>query len=280
MRAMVPCRVTRMSASAAPVQRPDQLAGEEPLEIQVGRRAFSITMRTPGNDFDLVAGFLLSEGVIWRADQVSRMDFGRGIGPDGLRDFNTVNVTLSSGVSPPDASLERHVYTSSSCGICGTASIDAVRKASHHRVAHDPVVLDVRDVLELPARLRGEQPNFDRTGGVHAAALFTDDGTGALHLVCAAEDVGRHNAVDKVLGNALLQGQLPLEGSVLQVSGRASFELAQKAVMAGVPILSAVGAPSSLAVDLGVEQGLTVVAFNNGATLNVYSQPRRIRPAG
>lgn len=270
-----------MSATGEVRQRPDQLAGEEPLEIRLGGRAFSITMRTPGADFDLVAGFLLSEGVVWHAGHVRRMDYAQGIGPDGLRDFNTVEVTLAPDVALPDTSLERHVYTSSSCGICGTASMDAVRKASHHEVKFDPLVLDVGRVLELPSRLRAEQPNFDRTGGVHAAALFLhDEATDTLGLLCAAEDVGRHNAVDKVLGHATLQGWLPLRRTVLQVSGRASFELVQKAAMAGVPMLSAVSAPSSLAVQLADDQGLTVVAFNNGKTLNVYTHMDRVRSPG
>lgn len=277
-RAVVRCRVQTMSASGEVRQRPDQLAGEEPLEIRLAGRPFSVTMRTPGQDFDLVAGFLLSEGVIWEADHIRRMDFGTGVGPDGLKDFNTVEVTLAPGVPLPDTSLERHVYTSSSCGICGTASIEAVRKASQHEVKFDPLSVHVTDVLELPSRLRRVQPNFDRTGGVHAAAVFAQDADGrGLTLVCSAEDVGRHNAVDKVLGKAVLQGWLPLSGTVLQVSGRASFELVQKAAMAGVPIISAVSAPSSLAVELGVERGLTVVAFNNGSTLNVYSHPDRVR---
>ena len=249
------------------------------MEIRLAGSPFSVTMRTPGQDFDLVAGFLLSEGVIWHPDQVRRLDYSTSIGADGLRDFNTVEVTLSPGVALPSTSMERHVYTSSSCGICGTASMEAVRKASHFDVTQDPVTVGVQTILELPDRLRAEQANFDRTGGVHAAALFTDDGAGGLGLMFSAEDVGRHNAVDKVLGHALLQGQLPLRGAVLQVSGRASFELAQKAIMAGVPILSAVSAPSSLAVQLAAEQGLTVVAFNNGRTLNVYTHERRIRAA-
>ncbi len=279
-RAVVRCRVQTMSASGETRYRPDQLAGEEPLEIRLAGRPFSVTMRTPGQDFDLVAGFLLSEGVVWDTEQIRRMDFGPGIGADGLRDFNTVEVTLAPEVALPDTSMERHVYTSSSCGICGTASIEAVRKASHHDVKHDAVTVDVRTILALPSRLRAEQSNFNRTGGTHAAAIFMDDdGSGDLRLIASAEDVGRHNAVDKVLGKALLQGRLPLRGSVLQVSGRASFELAQKAVMAGVPILSAVSAPSSLAVELGTERDLTIVAFNNGKTLNVYSHEDRIKPA-
>ncbi len=277
-RAIVRRRIQTMSAAGEVRHRPDQLAGEEPLEIRLAGRPFSVTMRTPGQDFDLVAGFLLSEGVIWDAGHIKRMDYGPGVGADGLRDFNTVDVTLAPGVKLPDTSMERHVYTSSSCGICGTASIDAVRKASHHEVKFDPLTVAVTTILDLPSRLRAQQANFDRTGGVHAAALFIDDdGSGNLRLISSAEDVGRHNAVDKVLGSAVLHGNLPLRSTVLQVSGRASFELAQKTVMAGVPILSAVSAPSSLAVELGDQQGLTVVAFNNGSTLNVYSHPDRIR---
>lgn len=277
-RAVVRCRVQTMWASGQVRQRPDQLAGEEPLEIRLAGRPFSVTMRTPGQDFHLVAGFLLSEGVIWDTGHITRIDYGPGVGHDGLKDFNTVEVTLAPGLSLPDTSLERHVYTSSSCGICGTASIEAVRKSSHHEVKFDPLTVLVTDILELPSRLRAQQANFDRTGGMHAAAIFArDEDSGGLRLLSAAEDVGRHNAVDKVLGSAVLQGLLPLRGTVLQVSGRASFELVQKAAMAGVPILSAVSAPSSLAVELGIEHGLTVVAFNNGSTLNVYSHPDRIR---
>ncbi len=277
-RAIVRWRVQTMSASGPTGHKPDQLAGEEPMEIRLFGTPFSVTMRTPGQDFDLVAGFLLSEGVIWHREQIRRMDFGRGIGADGLRDYNTVEVILAPDVPLPDTSMERHVYTSSSCGICGTASIEAVRKASHHELKWNPFTVDVSTVLELPDRLRAEQANFDRTGGVHAAAIFVDDDeSGDLRLLMSAEDVGRHNAVDKVLGRALLQGHLPLRRAVLQVSGRASFELAQKAVMAGIPILSAVSAPSSLAVELGVERDLTVVAFNNGRTLNVYTHQDRIR---
>lgn len=279
-RAVVRCRVQKMSATGEVRLGPDQLAGEEPLEIRLGGRPFSVTMRTPGQDFDLVAGFLLSEGVIWDQGQIRRIDYGPGVGPDGLKDFNTVEVSLAPGLSLPDTSLDRHVYTSSSCGICGTASIEAVRKTTHHEVKFDPLVVPVASILELPTRLRAEQANFARTGGMHAAALFIhDDDGGGLRLLAAAEDVGRHNAVDKVLGNSVLQGLLPLRGTVLQVSGRASFELVQKAAMAGVPVLSAVSAPSSLAVELGTESGLTVVAFNNGSTLNVYSHPDRIRSA-
>lgn len=267
-----------MSVSGETSHKPDQLAGEEPLEIRMGGKPFSVTMRTPGQDFDLVAGFLLSEGVIWGAEQIRRMDYARGIAPDGLRDFNTVEVTLAPGVALPDPSLERHVYTSSSCGICGTASIDAVKKATHHEVKFDSMTVPVRQILELPSRLREQQAIFDRTGGVHAAALFmSEEGSNSLRFVSCAEDVGRHNAVDKVLGAAALNGLLPLRGAILQVSGRASFELVQKAVMAGVPMLSAVSAPSSLAVELATEQELTLVAFNNGRTLNAYSHPDRIR---
>lgn len=279
VRAIVRCRVQTMSASGEVRHKPDQLTGEEPLEIRLAGRPFSVTMRTPGQDFDLVAGFLLSESVVWHGEQIRRIDYGSSIGTDGLRDYNTVDVALAPGTALPNTSMERNIYTSSSCGICGTASIDAVQKASHYDVATDPLKVGVQDILDLPSRLRVEQTNFDRTGGTHAAALFADEGSGGLRLVASAEDVGRHNAVDKVLGSVLLRGLLPLRATVLQVSGRASFELVQKAVMAGVPILSAVSAPSSLAVKLGTEQGLTVVAFNNGRTLNVYSHSDRIRSA-
>jgi FdhD protein len=255
----------------------DHLAGEEPLEIRVHGTPFTVTMRTPGHDFDLVAGFLVSEGVVHTRDQIARMDYRAGIGATGERDYNVVDVRLAVGVAQPDASMQRHVYTSSSCGVCGTASIDAVRKVSRHDVASDRVTVRLDHLLALPDRLRERQDVFSRTGGVHAAALFapSSDG-GAPLLLCVREDVGRHNAVDKVVGWALREGMLPAVGGVLQVSGRASFELVQKAAMAGIPVLSAVSAPSALAVELADELGVTVVGFNRGDRLNAYTHVERL----
>lgn len=266
-----PWRVTRWRADGSERTRADVLAGEEPLEIRVAGAPFSVTMRTPGHDFELVAGFLVSEGVVTDREDIRSMDYRSGIAAGGERDYNVVDVRLAEGVAPPDPSLERHVYTSSSCGVCGSASIEAVRKSSPYAVSQDPLSLRVEEVLGLPERLRAGQSVFERTGGVHAAGLFLDG-----ELVCVREDVGRHNAVDKVIGWALLEGRLPATGSVLQVSGRASFELVQKAAMAGIPVLSAVSAPSALAVDLGEELGLTVIGFNRGESLNVYSRGDRL----
>ena len=273
-------RVRRLSAEGAVRDRADLLAGEEPLEVRVGGRSFSVTMRTPGDDFDLAVGFLHGEGVVASWDDVAQIDYRSGIGADGMRDYNIVDVRLAEGVAPPDPSLERHVYTSSSCGVCGTASIESVRRTSSHDLGADRVGLPLADLLALPDRLRESQAVFDRTGGVHAAGLFVPSTAGpGLELVCLREDVGRHNAVDKVVGWALRERGMPLAGAVLQVSGRASFELVQKAALAGIPVLSAVSAPSSLAVELAEEVGLTLIGFNRGRSLNVYTGGERVLAA-
>lgn len=268
-------RVTRLSADGAVRERADTLAGEEPLEVRVGGRPFSVTMRTPGSDFDLAVGFLHGEGVVRGWDDVAQIDYRSGIGADGQRDYNVVDVTLAEGVAPPDPSLERHVYTSSSCGICGTSSIEAVRRTGEHDLRVDRVAHPLAQLLALPDRLREGQQVFDRTGGVHASGLFLP-GADGLEPVCVREDVGRHNAVDKVVGWALRERGMPVPGAVLQVSGRASFELVQKAALAGIATLSAVSAPSALAVELGEELGMTVVGFNRGSSLNVYCGRERV----
>lgn len=250
----------------------DELAAEEPLEIRIGGRSFSVTMRTPGDDFDLVAGFLVSEGVASRTEHLPRMIVCAGE-PGEPSTYNVIDVTLGPGATPPDPSAERHVYTTSSCGICGTASIEAVRKASAFgapETAHPAV--DLATLLALPDRLRAGQAVFERTGGVHAAGLFSTDGA----LVCLREDVGRHNAVDKVVGWALREGRLPLRDHVLQVSGRASFELVQKCAMAGIPVMSAVSAPSSLAVELARDAGITLAGFSRGTSVNIYAGAQRV----
>ena len=267
--------VLRLEQGGEHQRRVDQLAGEEPLEIRIGGASFSVTMRTPGADVELVAGFLVSEGVIWQPGQVLQMDYG-GVTPQGQRDYNVLNVHLADGVRLPDA--VRHVYTTSSCGVCGTASIEAVRKSSAYPVAADQSTFHPVHLAGLPDRLREHQEVFLRTGGTHAAAIFAPDAEGSLQLRCVREDVGRHNAVDKVVGWALGAGALPLRGTVLQVSGRASFELVQKAAMAGIPVLSAVSAPSALAVETAKELGLTVIGFNRHDRLNVYTAAHRVRP--
>ena len=254
--------------------REDVLAVEEPLEIRLGRMSFSVTMRTPGDDFDLVAGFLVSEGVIWSADQLVSLRFCAGEDENGMQTFNVVEAQLRPDVPLPDTG--RNVYTSSSCGICGTDSIDSVRKSSHYSPQDDPVTMDAHVLASLPALLRESQRVFEETGGVHAAGLFRINDDGAVQLLCLREDVGRHNAVDKVVGWALREGLLPLRGTVLQVSGRASFELVQKAALAGIPVLSAVSAPSSLAVELAEASGLTLAGFSRGTSLNVYAGDARV----
>ncbi|MBT8159899.1 MULTISPECIES: formate dehydrogenase accessory sulfurtransferase FdhD [Arthrobacter] len=254
--------------------REDFLAVEEPLEVRLGHLSFSVTMRTPGDDFDLVAGFLVSEGVIWDAEQLISLRFCAGEDENGVQTFNVVEAQLRPDVVLPE--IGRNVYTSSSCGICGTDSIEAVRKSSHFSPADDPLAIPVEVLASLPDRLREAQAVFDKTGGVHAAGLFRIHDDGEPELLCLREDVGRHNAVDKVVGWALREGLLPLRGTVLQVSGRASFELVQKAALAGIPVLAAVSAPSSLAVELAQDTGLTLVGFSRGTSLNVYAGSERV----
>lgn len=256
--------------------RPDTLVAEEPLEIRLNGKPLAITMRTPGDDFALAAGFLVSEGVLGRADELQNIVYCAGATVDGSNTYNVVDVRTAPGVVIPDITLERNVYTTSSCGLCGKASLDSVRTTARWAIDDGadapPVRLEPALLAGLPDRLRAAQRVFDRTGGLHAAALFTEDG----ELLDVREDVGRHNAVDKLVGRALQRGDLPLSRTVLLVSGRASFELAQKAVMAGIPVLAAVSAPSSLAVDLAAETGLTLVGFLRGPSMNVYAGEHRI----
>ena len=254
-------------------QCPDTLAAEEPLEIRVGGRALTVTMRTPGHDFDLAAGFLVSEGAVYAADQVAGIRYCAGATADGGNTYNVVDVALAPGVAAPDASLERNFYTTSSCGLCGKASLEAVRTSAKWSVADDALCIAPEVLATLPDQLRAAQRVFDTTGGLHAAGLFTAGG----ELLCLREDVGRHNAVDKVVGHALREGLLPLRGTILMVSGRASFELVQKALMAGIPMLAAVSAPSSLAVDLAADNGLTLVGFLRGTSMNIYAGAERLQ---
>ncbi|MHB8273225.1 MAG: formate dehydrogenase accessory sulfurtransferase FdhD [Dermatophilaceae bacterium] len=255
----------------------DVLAVEEPLEIRVGGRPLAVTMRTPGHDFDLAAGFLVSEGVITRGEQLSTVRYCAGATEEGLNTYNVLDVTLAPGVAPPDPSLERSFYTTSSCGLCGKASIDAVRTQSAYDVRDDVLRIDAALLTTFPVKLRAGQAVFDKTGGLHAAALF--DGVSGQMLVIR-EDVGRHNAVDKVVGWALKEDRLPLGGTVLMVSGRASFELTQKAMMAGIPVLAAVSAPSSLAADLATEVGMTLVGFMRGSSMVMYAGSERVVGTG
>ncbi|MFI5961936.1 formate dehydrogenase accessory sulfurtransferase FdhD [Streptomyces asoensis] len=254
--------------------RPDTLVAEEPLEIRLDGKPLAITMRTPGDDFALAAGFLVSEGVLACASDLLNIVYCAGAtGDGGANTYNVVDVRTAPGVKIPDITLERNVYTTSSCGLCGKASLDAVRTTTRWPIADTPPLRIAPALLtSLPDRLREAQRVFDRTGGLHAAALFSEEG----ELLDAREDVGRHNAVDKLVGRALQNGDLPLSRTILMVSGRASFELAQKAVMAGIPVLAAVSAPSSLAVDLAAETGLTLVGFLRGSSMNVYAGEDRI----
>jgi len=255
----------------------DVLAVEEPLEIRVGGRPMAVTMRTPGHDFDLAAGFLVSEGVISRGEHLSAARYCAGTNDEGINTYNVLDVTLAPGVPPPDPSLERSFYTTSSCGLCGKASIDAVRTHSAYEVRDDALRVDARLLSRLPSDLRAGQSVFEKTGGLHAAALF-DGVTGTMLVI--REDVGRHNAVDKVVGWALKEDRLPLRGTVLMVSGRASFELTQKAMMAGIPVLAAVSAASSLAAEFATEVGMTLVGFMRGDSMVLYAGSERVVVTG
>ena len=265
-------RATHLSGSDA-TQRPETLVVEEPLEIRLNGSPLTVTMRTPGSDIELAQGFLLTEGVITGRADVLTVRYCRGAGEDGLNTYNVLDVQLAPGVRLPDVDVRRNFYTTSSCGICGKASLEAVATITSHSPGDDPAVIAAETVTALPGRLRAAQKVFASTGGLHAAGLFTTDGT----LVVAREDIGRHNAVDKVIGWAIEQNRIPLAGMVLLVSGRASFELVQKAVMAGVPVMAAVSAPSSLAVELAEQSGVTLAGFLRGDSMNVYSRPDRIK---
>ncbi|MEU3310133.1 formate dehydrogenase accessory sulfurtransferase FdhD [Nocardiopsis sp. NPDC006832] len=253
-------------------ERADTLVAEEPLEVRIDGSPLTVTMRTPGNDFDLAAGFLVGEGVVHHTEDVRVIRYCAGATEDGSNTFNVLDVSLAPHVPTPDTSLERNFYTTSSCGLCGKASLDAVRTQARWSVTENEAGVGLSTLTRLPDRLREAQRVFDRTGGLHAAGLFTTEG----ELLVVREDVGRHNAVDKVVGWALREGRLPLRESVLMVSGRASFELVQKAWMAGIPTLAAVSAPSSLAVDLATEAGMTLVGFLRGESMNVYAGRERV----
>ena len=259
-------------ASGAQVERPDTIAVEEPLEIRVGSDPLATTMRTPGDDFDLAIGHLLTEGLLHAADEVSTLMHCTDVGEDGLPTYNVVEVALAPGAVLHRAPRERTESMTSACGVCGSASIDDVRTRSRFAVADDPLVLDAGVIASLPDTLRAQQPVFERTGGVHAAGLATADG----RFLAVREDVGRHNAVDKVVGAVARDRGLPFAATVLVVSARASFEIVQKAAMAGVPAVVAVGAPSSLAVELATEAGITLVAFTRPPRFSVYSRPDRL----
>jgi FdhD protein len=265
-------RIELTPEGARSVSRPDTLTVEEPLEIRVQGRALSVTMRTPGDDFDLTVGFLTTEGLISGAQDVATLMHCQDAGEDGRPTYNVVDVVLAAGVPIPDVSVERNFYTTSSCGVCGKASIDAVRTISPYDVKTALPQVDPQVLGRLPDTLRENQKVFERTGGLHAAALFTPSG----ELLAVREDVGRHNAVDKLIGWAAREGRLPLDETIQMLSGRASFELTQKAAMAGIPVLAAVSAPSHLAVQLAEECGLTLVGFLRPPRMTVYARADRL----
>jgi FdhD protein len=262
--------------SSTPFQ--DLLAVEEPLEIRLGDQSVSVTMRTPGHDFDLAAGFLFTEGILDGASQIReirRPHAANGNGNSGAnprRIGNSVTVELNSGVDVDLDRLRRHFYTTSSCGVCGKASIEAIEMRGCPVLPRNAPLVQSSIIHQLPSALRNAQAVFERTGGLHAAALFSSDGT----LQLLREDVGRHNAVDKLIGAEMLAGHIPLDNRLMFVSSRASFELVQKVLVAGVPILAAVGAPSSLAVETAQRFNLTLLGFVRDGRFNIYSGASRI----
>jgi FdhD protein len=256
---------------------PDLLAIEEPLEIRLGYddrvQNLAVTMRTPGQDTDLALGFLFTEGIIAGASAVDTAEHAFVTCSENKQ--NTIVVKLKKGVVPNLGKADRNFYTTSSCGVCGKASIEAIRTVSAFEGVTPWQVdgIDPALILELPERLASKQAMFAETGGLHAAALFDLNGS----LLMVREDVGRHNAVDKLIGAAMMDGKLPLTQAVLLLSGRASFELVQKAAMAGIPVIAAVGAPSSLAVSLAEEFGITLIGFLRNNRFNVYSGTHRVK---
>ncbi|WP_380157177.1 formate dehydrogenase accessory sulfurtransferase FdhD [Kineococcus sp. R86509] len=260
------------SASA----RPDTLAVEEPLQLEVDGEQLTVTMRTPGDDVDLALGFLHAEGLLTGADDVVQAIHCTDVGPDGEPTYNLLRITARPGSRLAGPRVARPFTTTSACGVCGSASVEDVLARVPAPLHEDAVALRTDVLAVMPDTLRAAQATFERTGGLHAAGLFDADGT----LLCLREDVGRHNAVDKVVGWGLRQGRLPLRGKVLVVSGRASFELVQKAAMAGVPVLAAVSAPSSLAVSLAREVGMTLLGFVRPPRANAYSREDRLVPPG
>ena len=261
----------------APVFRPDLIAVEEPLEIRIGfgkegkreQRSISVTMRTPGHDFELALGFLFTENIISAYDEVVSIRYCQDAGRQEERE-NVVRVELSPEVQIDFKKIERHFYTSSSCGVCSKTSIDAVKTGCP--VLHSSLKVDESIIHQAPAILRREQQVFEYTGGLHAAGLFSQQG----ELIIMREDVGRHNALDKLVGAALVKQMIPLADYFVLVSGRASFELVQKSLMAGIPLMAAVGAPSSLAVALATDFNMTLLGFVRNLSFNVYCGRERL----
>ena len=266
MNATTPAEIVRLNRGVAARRDVDELTVEEPLEIRVEGHTIAIVMRTPGEDRELAAGFLLTEGVIKSAKDV--FDITTCVPSGGAG--NAVDVALANPGSFNAEKLTRHVFTSASCGICGKTSIDAVMK--RRRPLRDATTVAASVLRALPRRLLRVQSNFHRTGGLHACALFDAGG----EMIAMREDVGRHNALDKLVGHALLEKRTPLTGHVVLLSGRASFEMLQKSYAGGIAIVAAIGAPSSLAVDFAKESGQTLVGFLRGRTMNIYAGAERI----
>jgi FdhD protein len=255
--------------------RPDTLATEEPMEIRLvtgGRtQTVAVTMRTPGADFELAAGFLYGEGIVKSSDDIAKISYCVDSDLDAAQQYNIVNVELRGGREYDLRPLERHFYTTSACGVCGKASLEQLELRGCPVALPGPEV-SAEALYSLPAKLREAQGLFDVTGGLHAAALFDGEG----NLVALREDVGRHNATDKLVGWALLENRLPLSGHMVMVSGRSSFEILQKCLTAGVPFVCAISAPSSLAVDVAREFGMTLVGFLRDRRFNVYAGKERV----
>lgn len=251
----------------------DQLATEEPLEIRLvsPQKTLAVTMRTPGADFELTAGFLYGEGVVSKREDIQRISYCVDPDVDGEQRYNIVNIELREGLSVDLSPLERHFFTTSACGVCGKASLESLGLRGYPAISKE-LKVPVEVIYSLPEQLRSAQRVFSATGGLHAAALFNTQG----ELLSVREDVGRHNALDKLVGSALLSGQLPLDNHIVMVSGRSSFEILQKCLAAGVPIVCAVSAPSSLAVAIAKEFGITLVGFLRGERFNVYSGKERL----
>jgi len=258
--------IVRYHAGQPPASDADELAVEEPLEIRIRGRAISVTMRTPGHDAELAAGFLLTEGIIAGPKDLIRVE---PCAHDRIG--NIVNVILNPAATVDFDRLTRHVFASSSCGLCGKATIEAV--CQRVEPIESDAKIDAEVLLQLPQRLREAQATFNRTGALHGAAVFTTDG----RLIVAREDVGRHNAVDKILGYGLMNGLLPFDRHVLLVSGRTSFEIMQKSLAGRIPIVAAVSAPSSLAVEFAQESGQTLIGFLREGRMNIYAGAQRVR---
>jgi len=261
-----PVEVLRHQLGRDSVRRPDVVAREEPLEIRIRGKSIAVTMRTPGYDAELAAGFLLSEGLIKERSDVVEIALCLETESPG----NILNVFLSPKVEVDFGRLTRHVFASSSCGLCGKASIEAVHQ--HFPPVSSKMVVSAELIASLPQKMRQAQPAFAQTGGLHAAAIFDDKG----NLLVLREDVGRHNAVDKVLGHAFLNNLLPLNAHILLVSGRTSFEILQKALSASIPVIAAVSAPSSLAVEFAAASGQTLIGFLRGDSMNIYAGAARV----